>query len=101
MRPLPPVCRGHRADERPGPDAYRFSVAWPRVVPTGTGAVNRAGLDFYSRLVDGLLEHGIRPVVTLYHWDLPQALDDRGGWLNRESAQWFADYSAAVVGAPR
>ena len=82
-----------------GLDAYRFSVAWPRVIPTGTGAVNRAGLDFYSRLVDGLLEHGIRPVVTLYHWDLPQSLDDRGGWLNRESAQWFADYSAAVVGA--
>ena len=82
-----------------GLDAYRFSVAWPRVIPTGTGAVNRAGLDFYSRLVDRLLEHGIRPVVTLYHWDLPQALDDRGGWLNRESAQWFADYSAAVVGA--
>ena len=82
-----------------GLDAYRFSVAWPRVIPTGTGAVNRAGLDFYSRLVDGLLEHGIRPVVTLYHWDLPQSLDDRGGWLNRESARWFADYSAAVVGA--
>jgi beta-glucosidase len=81
-----------------GLDAYRFSVAWPRVIPTGTGAVNRAGLDFYSRLVDRLLEHGIRPVVTLYHWDLPQSLDDRGGWLNRESAQWFADYSAAVVG---
>ncbi len=81
-----------------GLDAYRFSVAWPRVIPTGTGAVNRAGLDFYSRLVDGLLEHGIRPVVTLYHWDLPQSLDDRGGWLNRESTQWFADYSAAVVG---
>jgi beta-glucosidase len=80
-----------------GLDAYRFSVAWPRVIPTGTGAVNRAGLDFYSRLVDRLLEHGIRPVVTLYHWDLPQALDDRGGWLARESAQWFADYSAAVV----
>jgi beta-glucosidase len=82
-----------------GLDAYRFSVAWPRVIPTGTGSVNRAGLDFYSRLVDRLLEHGIRPVVTLYHWDLPQALDDRGGWLSRESAQWFGDYSAAVVGA--
>ena len=82
-----------------GLDAYRFSVAWPRVIPTGTGAVNRAGLDFYSRLVDGLLEHGIRPVVTLYHWDLPQSLDDRGGWLNRESARWF-DYSAAAAGAP-
>ena len=82
-----------------GLDAYRFSVAWPRVVPSGTGAVNHAGLDFYSRLVDRLLEHGIRPVVTLYHWDLPQVLDDRGGWLDRDSAQWFTDYAAAVVGA--
>ena len=61
-----------------GLDAYRFSVAWPRVIPTGTGAVNAKGLDFYSRLVDTLLENGIRPVVTLYHWDLPQVLDDRG-----------------------
>ena len=82
-----------------GLDAYRFSVAWPRVIPGGTGAVNAAGLDFYSRLVDTLLENGIRPVVTLYHWDLPQVLDDQGGWLNRDSAQWFTDYTAATVAA--
>jgi beta-glucosidase len=81
-----------------GVDAYRFSVAWPRIVPTGTGAVNPPGLAFYDRLVDTLLAHDIRPVVTLYHWDLPQALDDRGGWLNRDVAEWFASYAAAVVG---
>jgi beta-glucosidase len=82
-----------------GLGAYRFSVAWPRVIPTGTGAVNREGLDFYSRLVDLLLESGIRPVATLYHWDLPQDLDVRGGWLNRDSAQWYAEYVAATVEA--
>ena len=82
-----------------GLEAYRFSVAWPRVVPTGTGAVNAKGLDFYSRLVDTLLENGIRPVVTLYHWDLPQVLDDRGGWLNRDVADWYTDYAAATVAA--
>lgn len=81
-----------------GLDAYRFSVAWPRIVPTGTGATNDAGLDFYDRLVDTLLDNGIRPFVTLYHWDLPQALDDKGGWLNRDVAQWFADYASAVTG---
>lgn len=82
-----------------GLDAYRFSVAWPRVIPTGTGAVNAKGLDFYSRLVDTLLENGIRPVVTLYHWDLPEVLDQQGGWLNRDSAQWYADYASATVAA--
>ncbi|MGL4177654.1 MAG: GH1 family beta-glucosidase [Dermatophilaceae bacterium] len=82
-----------------GLDAYRFSVAWPRVIPTGTGAANPAGLAFYDRLVDTLLEHDIRPFVTLYHWDLPQVLDDRGGWLNRDVAEWFAEYAAATVGA--
>lgn len=82
-----------------GLDAYRFSVAWPRVIPTGAGAVNQKGIDFYSRLVDELLEHGIRPFVTLYHWDLPQALDDRRGWLSRDIKDWFADYTGTVVAA--
>ena len=82
-----------------GVDAYRFSVAWPRIIPGGTGAVNQAGIDFYSRLVDTLLDNGIRPFVTLYHWDLPQVLEDRGGWQNREIADWFAEYTAATVSA--
>ncbi len=69
---------------RLGLAAYRFSIAWPRVVPTGVGAVNASGLDFYDRLVDGLLEAGIAPAPTLYHWDLPQALEDQGGWAVRD-----------------
>jgi beta-glucosidase len=77
---------------RLGLQAYRFSVSWSRVLPAGTGAVNSAGLDFYDRLVDALLEHEIEPMVTLYHWDLPAALDDRGGWLNPDMSMWFADY---------
>ena len=81
-----------------GLEAYRFSLAWPRIQPTGAGPANRAGLDFYSRLVDGLLERGIRPIATLYHWDLPQALEDAGGWRNRETALRFAEY-AALAGA--
>lgn len=81
-----------------GLGAYRFSIAWPRVIPTGAGDVNPAGLDFYSRLVDGLLARGIRPVATLYHWDLPQTLEDAGGWVNRDTAEAFARY-AEVVGA--
>jgi beta-glucosidase len=80
-----------------GTNAYRFSIAWGRVVPCGRGAVNPAGLDFYERLVDALLERGIEPLVTLYHWDLPAALDDLGGWLNPDIAQWFAEYAAIVV----
>ncbi|MET8833422.1 GH1 family beta-glucosidase [Micromonospora sp. NPDC004540] len=76
--------------------AYRFSVAWPRIRPDGTGPVNPRGLDFYDRLVDTLLDRGIDPFVTLYHWDLPQALEDRGGWPVRETAEHFADYALAV-----
>ena len=79
-----------------GLHAYRFSIAWPRVIPTGRGKVNLPGADFYSRLVDGLLERDITPVATLYHWDLPQVLEDEGGWPNRETAYAFADYAAAV-----
>ncbi|SCL40406.1 broad-specificity cellobiase [Micromonospora pallida] len=76
--------------------AYRFSVAWPRIRPDGTGPVNPRGLDFYDRLVDSLAERGIDPIVTLYHWDLPQTLEDRGGWTNRETAEHFAEYATAV-----
>lgn len=81
-----------------GVQAYRFSVAWPRVLPGGSGPVNLAGLDFYDRLVDGLVEAGIVPFPTLYHWDLPQPLDDRGGWLARETAEAFAEYAGVVAG---
>ncbi len=79
-----------------GADAYRFSIAWPRIIPDGTGAVNQAGLDFYERLVDALLAAGIEPYATLYHWDLPQALQDKGGWPNHDAVSWFADYVAVV-----
>ena len=82
-----------------GVGAYRFSVSWPRVVPGGRGAPDARGLAFYSRLVDALLEQGIRPVLTLYHWDLPQELEDAGGWPNRDTALRFADYAAAVGAA--
>ncbi|MER7206399.1 GH1 family beta-glucosidase [Streptosporangium sp. NPDC000239] len=81
---------------RLGLGAYRFSVSWPRVQPDGAGAVNQRGLDFYRRLVDELLGQGIDPWVTLYHWDLPQALEDAGGWPARDTALRFADYAAAV-----
>ena len=80
-----------------GLQAYRFSIAWSRVVPGGRGEVNHPGLDFYDSLVDDLLEAGITPMPTLYHWDLPQALDDTGGWLARSTAEAFADYAGAVV----
>jgi beta-glucosidase len=80
-----------------GIDAYRFSVAWPRIQPAGRGATNPRGLDFYERLVDGLLERGIAPTPTLYHWDLPQPLEDEGGWMNRDTAYRFAEYSSVVA----
>ncbi len=82
-----------------GLNAYRFSLAWGRVLPEGRGAINRRGLDFYERLVDALLEQGIRPMATLYHWDLPVALHERGGWLNPDSPRWFADYAETVFRA--
>lgn len=82
-----------------GLDSYRFSIAWPRVVPTGTGAVNQRGLDHYRRLVEAMLERGLRPLATLYHWDLPQPLEEAGGWANRETALRFAEYAAVVFDA--
>jgi beta-glucosidase len=80
-----------------GLDAFRFSIAWPRIVPSATGPVNEAGLDFYDRLVDALLEAGIRPYVNLFHWDLPQKLEDAGGWPERATAEAFASYAAVVA----
>jgi beta-glucosidase len=80
-----------------GLGAYRFSVAWPRVLPKGRGAINEAGLAFYDRLIDALLAARIEPWLCLYHWDLPQALDDLGGWTNRDCAMWFADYAALIA----
>lgn len=80
-----------------GLQAYRFSISWPRVLPQGTGQPNPAGLDFYDRLVDELLKVGIQPYITLFHWDYPYALYSQGGWLNRASAGWFAEYARLVV----
>jgi beta-glucosidase len=82
-----------------GLGAYRFSISWSRILPDGIGRVNQAGLDFYKRVVDELQNAGIRPMATLYHWDLPAALDDRGGWLNRDVADWFAEYANVVFAA--
>ncbi|MFD0264956.1 family 1 glycosylhydrolase, partial [Kitasatospora indigofera] len=82
-----------------GLDAYRFSIAWPRIVPQADGRVNQAGLDFYDRLTDSLLEKGITPFPTLYHWDLPQAQQDRGGWPVRETAERFGEYAEVVAAA--
>lgn len=80
-----------------GVDAYRFSIAWPRVQPDGSGAWNERGLAFYDRLCDRLLERGLAPHLTLYHWDLPQALEDKGGWTNPETARHFADYAQEIA----
>ncbi|GAA5069515.1 beta-glucosidase [Thermocatellispora tengchongensis] len=82
-----------------GLTAYRFSLSWPRIQPDGSGAINSAGLDFYKRLVDELLAHGIEPWVTLYHWDLPLALEQAGGWPARDTSKRFGDYAAIVHGA--
>ena len=78
-------------------DAYRFSFSWSRLIPEGTGALNQKGFDFYDRLIDGMLERNIKPLATLYHWDLPSALQDRGGWMNRDTALAFADYAAVIA----
>ncbi len=98
-----PACdHVHRLDEDLdllswlGVDAYRFSISWPRVMPTGSGALSESGLEFYDRLIDGLLARGIRPVATLFHWDLPSPLEEAGGWPNRDTAYRFADYAAAM-----
>jgi beta-glucosidase len=80
-----------------GIHAYRLSVAWPRIFPDGKGKVNQQGLDYYDRIVDGLLAKGIDPWITLFHWDFPTALYDQGGWLNRDSADWFADYAELIT----
>jgi beta-glucosidase len=82
-----------------GVNAYRFSIAWSRILPQGTGDVNARGVAFYDRLVDALLEANVQPLVTLFHWDLPAALEDRGGWLERDSAAWFADYARVIFAA--
>src|SRR5918912_1554404 len=79
-----------------GAESYRFSIAWPRVQPDGRGALNRAGVDFYRRLCEGLRERGIEPVATLYHWDLPQARQAVGGWAARDTAERFAEYAALM-----
>ena len=79
-----------------GVNAYRFSIAWPRILPEGTGKVNEEGVDFYRRLCKELQSAGITPVATLYHWDLPQALQDRGGWVNHDSVEWFSEYAGVV-----
>ncbi len=84
---------------RLGLNAYRFSISWSRILPTGRGARNPGGIGFYDKLVDGLLANGITPNATLFHWDLPAALDDRGGWLNPDSAEWFADYARVCFDA--
>jgi len=78
-------------------DVYRFSISWARVLPEGRGTVNTEGLDFYDRLVDGMLERGIKPAATLYHWEMPSALEDLGGWRNRDIASWFADFTEVAM----
>ena len=81
-----------------GFDAYRFSTSWARVMPEGRGQVNQEGLDYYDRLTDAMLERGLKPCATLYHWELPSALADLGGWTNRDIALWFGDFTEVVMG---
>ncbi|MFY0597080.1 MAG: beta-glucosidase [Cognatishimia sp.] len=81
-----------------GVDAYRFSTSWARVLPEGRGAPNQEGLDYYDRIVDSMLENGLKPCATLYHWELPQPLADLGGWRNRDIAKWFADFAEVIMG---
>ena len=85
--------------KRLGVGAYRLSLSWPRIQPSGRGAANVKGLDYYSRVIDALLEAGITPAVTLYHWDLPQALQDEGGWANRDIAGWFGEFAGIAAEA--
>lgn len=85
--------------KRMGVQAYRFSLSWTRILPEGTGKVNREGIAFYNAVIDELIANGIEPYITLYHWDYPQALQDRGGWLSEESIQWFAEYAGVVSAA--
>lgn len=80
-----------------GIQSYRFSLAWPRIIPGGTGAREKHGIDFYSRLIDALLDAGIQPTATLYHWDLPQVLQDKGGWANRDIVGWITDYATVAA----
>jgi beta-glucosidase len=80
-----------------GFDAYRFSISWSRILPAGTGETNQKGIDYYDRLIDGMLERGIKPFLTCYHWDLPSTLQDKGGWMNRDVAGWLADYAAVLA----
>ena len=80
-----------------GVDVYRFSTSWARVLPDGVGEINEEGLDFYDRLIDGLVARGIKPALTFYHWELPSTLSDKGGWRNRDIANWFADYTEVVI----
>jgi beta-glucosidase len=81
---------------RLGTETYRFSIAWPRIYPDGRGRLNIKGLDFYRRLIDRLRDHNISPMATVYHWDLPQALQDQGGWQERDCTSWFGDYASTL-----
>ena len=97
LRPLSSLARGHRAAVARRLRRLSLLDAWPRILPEGAGVVEQRGLDFYDRLVDGLAARAITPWLCLYHWDLPQALEDKGGWRNRDTAQRFADYAGIVA----